>query len=106
MIIDTADIKRHLRIEVDSEDLYLEALGRAAVEAFENMSGKILYPVGADLSAEPEGALIITDGIQMGALLLVGHWYEHRETVVLGTTVSELPLGTECLWQPYREYAL
>jgi len=34
--------------------------------------------------------------------LLVGHWYEHREQVVLGTGAREVPMGATMLMWPYR----
>jgi uncharacterized phiE125 gp8 family phage protein len=34
--------------------------------------------------------------------ILVGHWYEHREPVVTGTIVAQLPLSVEALIAPYR----
>lgn len=35
-------------------------------------------------------------------LLLVGHWYANRETVVTGTIATSLPLAAEALLSPYR----
>jgi len=32
-----------------------------------------------------------------GLLLLVGHWYEHREEVVIGVTPSTVPMAAEAL---------
>jgi uncharacterized phiE125 gp8 family phage protein len=35
------------------------------------------------------------------ALLIIGHLYEHRESVVIGTIPGELPMGVEMLLAPY-----
>ena len=35
-------------------------------------------------------------------LLLVGHWYEHRESVVVGTIASELPQALQTLIETQR----
>ncbi|HRC61624.1 MAG TPA: head-tail connector protein [Dehalococcoidia bacterium] len=40
--------------------------------------------------------------ITQAILLLAAHWYENREAVVIGTTVSEMPLAVERLISRYR----
>ena len=40
--------------------------------------------------------------IRAAILLIIGHLYEHRENVVIGTISSELPQGAEYLLNPYR----
>lgn len=40
--------------------------------------------------------------IRAAALLLVGHWYENRENVVIGQTVAELPMAVNSLLAPFR----
>jgi hypothetical protein len=37
--------------------------------------------------------------------ILVAHYYEHRELVVTGTTVNELPMTVKALIAPYRCFA-
>lgn len=39
--------------------------------------------------------------VRAAALLVVGHLYEHRESVVVGTGATELPMGVEMLLAPY-----
>ncbi|HET8799628.1 MAG TPA: head-tail connector protein [Marinobacter sp.] len=39
--------------------------------------------------------------VSAAALLIIGHLYEHRESVVVGTISSELPMGVEMLLAPY-----
>lgn len=39
--------------------------------------------------------------VSSAALLIIGHLYEHRESVVVGTISSELPMGVEMLLAPY-----
>lgn len=39
--------------------------------------------------------------VAAAALLIIGHLYEHREAVVIGTISSELPIGVEMLLAPY-----
>lgn len=40
--------------------------------------------------------------IRHAILMLVGHWFENRETVNVGQTVTEVPLGVVTLLGPYR----
>jgi len=39
----------------------------------------------------------VPQGIRQAILLTVGHWYENREAVIVGTTASELPLSVQSL---------
>lgn len=39
--------------------------------------------------------------IKHAALLLLGHWYENREAVVVGTSAVELPAGVMKLLRPF-----
>lgn len=39
--------------------------------------------------------------VSAAALLIIGHLYEHRESVVIGTISGELPMGVEMLLAPY-----
>lgn len=40
--------------------------------------------------------------VKAAALLIVGHLYENRESVVIGTISSELPMGVSALLGPYK----
>jgi uncharacterized phiE125 gp8 family phage protein len=40
--------------------------------------------------------------IRQAMLLMIGHWYEHREAVITGSISSELPLTAKALLAPYR----
>jgi len=44
----------------------------------------------------------VPHAIKQAVLLLVGHWFMSREASVIGTIVSELPLGVQAILQPYR----
>lgn len=44
----------------------------------------------------------VPTAIKQAMLLLIGHWYEQREGVVVGTIASELPLAVDALLAPYR----
>ena len=44
----------------------------------------------------------VPDAILKAMKLLVAHWYENREAVVIGTSVNELPFAVKALLAPYR----
>ena len=47
-------------------------------------------------------ASAVPNGLKQLILLLVGHWYENREGVIVGTITSELPQAIETLLWQYR----
>ena len=44
----------------------------------------------------------VPDPIKQAMLLLIGHWYENREEVVLGVTPAIVPQAAKALIAPYR----
>lgn len=44
----------------------------------------------------------VPQGIVLGMLLLLAHWYDHREAVAHAQTVIEVPLGAKALLHSYR----
>jgi uncharacterized phiE125 gp8 family phage protein len=40
--------------------------------------------------------------VRQAMLLMIGHWYENRETVAIGQTVAELPMAATTLLAPFR----
>lgn len=46
----------------------------------------------------------IPEPIRQAILLLVGHFYENREAVVIGQAPTELPMGVDALLFPFRVF--
>lgn len=46
----------------------------------------------------------IPEPIRTAILLMVGHFYENREAVIVGQAPTELPLGVDALLFPYRVF--
>ena len=70
-------------------------------QSFPNLSNRAMavevnYTVGD--SAESSATELITQAV----LLLVGHWYQNRESVVVGRTATEVPLGAKMLLDQYK----
>lgn len=75
----------------------IEGLVLAATECVENYTGK---PIADYAGAVPQS-------LKQAGLLLIGHLYANRESVVIGTAsfANELPLASEYLMHPYRVYS-
>lgn len=50
--------------------------------------------------------IVIDPAIEAGILLILGTLYEHREDVVAGDSVAELPIAATHRLQPYRIYGV
>jgi uncharacterized phiE125 gp8 family phage protein len=44
----------------------------------------------------------IPEGLRQAVLVLAGHWYENRQTVVTGITATEVPQMVDYLLAPYK----
>lgn len=106
-------IKRQVRLELDddTEDDLLETYATAAQRYVENHIGRTLYATAEEIPKDEETgdptdehALVLDDDITTAMLLLIGHWFENREAVVIGSTPSELPMAVQALISPYRHF--
>lgn len=59
---------------------------------------EIQFVAGYGLAESSE----IPAGILQGMLLMIGHLYENRQSVITGTIATELPQAVKSLWTPYR----
>lgn len=98
---------------------YLDALGAeqslASADLYLDQRGvyPVLYPAkgakwpgckrerGSVTVTADVGHEVLPADVRSAALLIIGHLYEHREAVVIGTGVTELPMGVELLLAPY-----
>lgn len=101
-MIDLALVKSHLRVDGDDEDSLIQGYADAALSAFELWTNRTLIEPAGSLPDPVGNALLMTKSIQQGALLLIGHWFGNRESVVVGTITAELPMATNALWRPHR----
>lgn len=84
-----------------SEDPYLTLIGRAAIKHLENYTNRILYLKPSDVPDGTENALMWSEDIEIGALLLIGHFYENRENSS-SVRVQDIPFGFHALVGPYK----
>lgn len=101
-MIDLEVVKAHLRVDGDDEDMLIQGYTDAALSTFDLWTNRKLIAEGEPLPDPVGNALSFRKSIQQGALLLIGHWYATRETVVTGTIATELPMATQALWSPHR----
>ncbi len=104
--IDIAIAKMHLRVDSDIEDDYIKSLISAAIKFAQKYIGKTI--VNED-ETPPDGVidpLVMDDDLQHGLLMLVGYWYENRETVNIGNIVNELPMASAAIFDMYRSPTL
>lgn len=101
-------IKAHLRLDDDStdEDTLLQAYGGAAWRLVQNKTGRMLIAGDALPDDAPENALLLDDDWRLAMLLLVAHWYEHREAASEAAGMKVLPLAVDALIGPYRWFSL
>lgn len=90
------DLKKHLNIDHDEDDAYIEDLISVAEDAVETYVNRPLNDmIGKDGQLKP--------AIRHACRLLVGTWYANRESVVFSTP-SELPDGVVALLLPLRRF--
>jgi uncharacterized phiE125 gp8 family phage protein len=61
------------------------------------MAVEVKYVVGEGTTTDT-----ISDLIKQSVLLMVGHWYEHRSSVISGKTAMEIPLTSQMLLDQYK----
>lgn len=54
------------------------------------------------IATETYLGIVIDDMIRAGILLTLGHLFENRQDVVVGTIATEMPLGSRQVLMPYR----
>lgn len=108
-MIDLDVVKQHCRIDTEftGDDALLNLYTGAAVRHVQKWTRRTLYETesSAGYSEDPD-SILLTEDVKAAMLLLIGHWYANRETVIVGDTVAEVPFAVEALLQPYRIYGL
>ena len=102
------EAKKHLRVEIEDDDSYIGTLISVAREYAEKYQNRLIAErtygpdeVPSELAVEPAGAVE-----KQAMLLLIGHWYEHREAVNIGNITSEIPITAEALLSFNRKIPL
>lgn len=93
-ILSVEDLKSHLNIEGDGDNLLLTG----KIAAAEDWVGKF---VGSPLDQfDP-----LPDPLKEAVRQMVGHLYENREASIVAVSAELLPLGLYDLMAPYRTWS-
>ena len=96
-------VKYQCRIDHDDEDALLISYMAAARDHVQMHLDRTIYE-GAVPSDDPDG-VIDNPSIDQATLMLIGHWYAHRESVS-ETSMNEVPMGVTSLLTPYRNLGI
>ena len=77
---------------------YIEVLEGVSVPGVSDRDDAVTVQFLAGYGA----ASAVPMAIRQAALLLIGHWFEHREAAVTGTIATELPMAVAALLAPFR----
>jgi len=80
--------------EVDTSTGRVKPLSGYAAEGIGGIA--ITYVAGYGAASD------VPQALRQAMLLMIGHWYEHREAVITGPIATELPLAARALLAPYR----
>lgn len=81
--------------------------GRVVLGYSKTWPTSALYPVNpiqVEYTCGYGDAAGVPDTIKHAMLLLIGHWYEHREAVLTGTISKEIEFAVSALLQPERVF--
>ncbi|PAT64058.1 head-tail connector protein [Psychrobacter sp. JB193] len=96
-------VKFQCRIEHDDEDALLAEYMAAARDHVQKHLDRTIYELAVP-DDDPDG-VIDNPSIDQATLLLISHWYAHREAVS-ESSMTEMPMGTYHLLQPYRNMGI
>ena len=102
-------VKKHCRIEPDftDDDSLLTLYIGAASRYVETWTRRKMYESETSEGyADDPDSILPGDDVKAAMLLLIGHWYENRETVSLGQAATDIPFTVESLLQPYKIYGI
>jgi uncharacterized phiE125 gp8 family phage protein len=89
-------------VEHTFTDYVVDTRNEPGVIIFNTLPGEALLKSGAItvrfVAGYGAAETNVPDRIKTAILLLVAHWYEHRETINIGNIVSEVPMGSKLLF--------
>ena len=102
MALDDAALRAHLNMTDDDGDeidaVVLPQVLAAAKAHVERILGYAL----TDEDKLPDG---VPADLEQAVLMVAAHWYENRETVLVGVTAQEIPFGAAQIIGEHREYS-
>lgn len=96
-------VKYQSRIEHDDEDALLTGYIAAARDHVQMYLDRTIYELA--VPDDDSDGVIDNPSIDQATLLIVSHWYAHREAVS-ESSMTEVPMGAYHLLQPYRRMGI
>lgn len=96
-------VKFQCRIEHEDEDALLAGYMAAARDHIQQHLDRTIYE--SAVPDDDEYGVVDNASINQAILLIVGHWYAHREAVSESSMI-EVPMGAKALLQPYRRMGI
>lgn len=97
MIVELAHVKEHLNISSNVDD----ALLTRQIGAAETHINRLL---GFKMDAEfPNDT--VPDDLKLAVCQLIAHWYENRESTLVGVSAQEIPFGVREIVREYRNWS-
>lgn len=62
----------------------------------------VTFKAGYEQASGPDYQANIPESLRHAILLIAAHWYEHRESVAVGTVSGELPMAATAILNQYR----
>lgn len=103
MMLTLERIREHCRIDGTEEDSLLEQYLYAAKETLKAQTCRNWYEKDVEIPDTDPNGLYYTAATVQAILLLIGGWYENRESSV---AENEIPAAFYHLVQPYRIYGV
>ena len=94
------EAKQQCRIEHDDENELLQGYINASLSYSQSFLGRALYMTA--VPADDSNGLLFNASVKQACLMLIGHWYAHREAVPDAEKRIETPFAVTQLLQPYR----
>lgn len=91
-LLTLAEVKIHLRVDDSSEDTLITTYITAARQYVEGYQNRIYLSTDTEVTTEA-----MTHLEKAACLLLIGHWYENRQAVVIGAIPSDVPFSVKAL---------
>ncbi|WP_029042568.1 head-tail connector protein [Cucumibacter marinus] len=101
MALTTDDLKNQINMGAGGGDAIDTAVLPKVLEAATKHVEKVIGYTLDDTDKLPDGA---PGDLEHAILMIAAHWYEERETVLVGVSGQEIPFGASQILGEYREY--
>lgn len=105
LYIGLQEAKDHLRVDFDEDNFYIQMLCDMVEMAVEEEIGVPLTGLTPTTGFTSYNGTIPLR-LKQGMLLMIGHFYANRESLIIGVGATKIPLGFEWLISPYKVWTV